>query len=371
MCKERKIGSETGRIVTETSRKRGRRLWGEADNEMSDELMAATCVADGDDMVMDAAAYERFTGDYSWGSPCDLSPPLSVRFVHKFDPGPSIAYGEGLWAHTLDNVMVLSDEIGFACNDRVGEMCELSAGTVKTGSGYGYEDYGLGGTDPYLVEEFLCTKVSTSTISIPVDCVQDVTSYMSLMNPNPCNWILTMRWWQEHPTVLPETISYVDWSYEEEGEGNLDFFGMSRDVYVNAIDTGSLMYTLFVPFETYQECLSSWYSTFSSHYPLALVAMPETLGMMWSFTMTHISYGLYPLCTNVVDGVIQPILPPDTTVDYDVYSCTSEEEFGCTDYCDEFSEPGCFSCCMNNGCTPCSRGSGGGYALGSGGGIYG
>jgi hypothetical protein len=342
-----------------------RRLTFGADDDYSKDVEDFGKYCEGDDETgykMSVFGFELYQSDFSFASPCDLAPPLSVRFVHKFDPAGSIAMWEGTWAHTVQNVMMVSDEIGLSCMDTIGDECSLSAGVLDTSEGESNSiwDLGLDGTNPYLIDSFLCTSTGTTPISVSVSCEQSVTSYMSMGVPDPCSWITTMKYWEPTVGTLPASLQYMDWAYAEKGEGMVEVMGVSRDIVVNKIFLEDLAYSLFMEFESYTECLASWFSTVKAHYPLALIAMPETLGLLFTFSFTHSSYGLYPLCTTTdKNGEIGSLIPEGSGVDYSTSSCDTSEEQECRMFCDDFSEPGCMSCCLQNGCSPCARGSGG------------
>jgi hypothetical protein len=253
--------------------------------------MSSNCVTN-----LSPAGFSSYVDDLGGlGTYCSAANPQSVRFFHKFDPVPSQAMWKGQFAHGVEHAMMLWDAPTASCTDITG--CAISAiSLTSTGED---SDYGLDGTDPNNIVDYLCDKWGVEPKAMYTSCYDEITSYMSVMNPWPCGEITFHRMSKEEFTTAElQTIS-------QDGVQEL----YHNDEMVGALDLVQLSETMFLAFEDYVDCVETWESTFATYVGFFIADVPVAAPiapLLFTFAWVHSTYPNYPLCTEVKsDGTIE------------------------------------------------------------------
>ena len=135
---------------------------------------------------------------------CGRAMVQSVGFMHKFDPFPSMPLvGHGQYGHSQEFHVMLMDKYVNNCDVTHG-LCSMASGTLDTLK-YDFtdlaneradfmeemyddvnDDFSVEVSNPYLLTQYLCTKVGTEPIAWGFKCNNNLAPYMSLLNPAPC-----------------------------------------------------------------------------------------------------------------------------------------------------------------------------------------
>jgi hypothetical protein len=298
---------------------------------MSTDVMGMYCTSEG---FLTASGMSFALGDRGVGAVCTEAPPLSVRFYHKFDPIPSIAVWGGQYAHSVQFPIMLADYSVDTCRGE--SSCVISSASIDSSADdVDYWSYRLRGTNPFLVTDYLCAEDSVQAAAMPTTCESGISSYATMANPWPCGQIPVMKYWQNHGNLLTPTFSFKNmvWEFED------------------------LKHTLMVVYEDYTDCVGDWYETFSTYWDRALIEMPYSLGMMFTFTYVHSTYGLYPLCITLDPETGTPVSQGNTggeTIDQP--TCTMAQIDACYDFCEAEAagDTSCVQCCVwSEECAPC------------------
>jgi len=154
-------------------------------------------------------------------------------------------------------------------------------------SGEDYNSLGLGGTNPELITDLLCTKWDIESVSMATSCNNEVTSYMSFLNPFPCGWILFFKYWQElSRDEITKKTKYITGS---EDRTAISLHGQLFDVF-------QLRDAYFKFWENIDTCISDWTATVKQGVAPSIMDSPLFAGLAFTFTWVHSLYGAYPLC---------------------------------------------------------------------------
>merc|ERR1719375_306640 len=197
--------------------------------------------------------------------------PGSMRFMHKFDPIPSIGFGFGRWSHMTEYAMVLFDMPG--CKS-VFPQC--SDGLVASTSPY---PIGAGNK----LEGYLCDMGVQASAKMFM-CAPEYYSYTNMMNPFPCVETILAQ------TYLYDSTSYAGWAP-------------------------------FIPFENVVECTTSYVATVEAYFltylasdiesvrnPLGNINSGEDALMLlgfyaaWGVFYVHQTYPNYAMCVSSGSG---------------------------------------------------------------------
>jgi hypothetical protein len=196
--------------------------------------------------------------------PCNSYSPGSVRFFHKFDPISSIGtISGGSFDHATEYAIMIWDEVTPVCTMDAADNCDIDVNTDST------INYGTYTIDPEDIKDYMCVAHTTKPMATVTGCIDKLSSYATMMNPWPCAGMITGAFMKYLP-------------------------------FLNDMTKATMGY-FFVAFEDYSGCVMDWYATVSSHYSAAVLDQPETYGVAFTFTWTHSSYGVYPLCLTTSD----------------------------------------------------------------------
>jgi hypothetical protein len=305
-----------------------RRLTADDDGTMGEETMGRYCTSEG---YLTGTGMSLYLGELAISSFCELAPPNSVRFYHKFDPIPSIMLWGGQYAHVASFGMMLGDYSIDTCASVTG--CLISS--AEKSDTADYWDYRLRGTNPFLITDYLCTEDSVQATSMYTSCESGLSSYMTMMQPMPCAQIPLMKYWQKHDNLLTPDFSFKNM----------------------VLDFADLKYSMLVIYEDYMDCVGDWYTTFSTYWDKAIIEMPWSGGLAFTFTYVHATYGLYPLCVDIDERSGMPLAQGNEGGEsVDQPDCTSTEIDACSDYCRDYGggDPSCITCCVwSEECMPC------------------
>jgi hypothetical protein len=268
------------------------------------------------------------------GNYCAEANQDSVRFFHIFDPVPSIGMWGGLYGHAVEHAMMLWDTPDSSCESNVG--CQISSGTLK--SGKVSSDYGFGGSDPFMIKDYLCDKWGVEPKSMHTDCYDFISSYNSILNPWPCGNIVAMRVWSEE--VEDSQVSKI-------GDAGTIDLGTDDGTHL-AIDFLDLSYNIFQKFQEYVDCVEAYEATLSSFIQMSIIDAPKFMGLMFTFTWVHSTYGMYPLCTGKdgSGGVTSVNVDSTDTAGMITNECSTSEIATCKTSCDTDSSGDCMWDCM-------------------------
>jgi hypothetical protein len=307
---------------------------------------------------------------------CYNAPKQSVRFVHKFDPIPSIMAWQANYQHGVAHAILLWDVYDYSCETTTSyNTCSISSASLD--SGEDYKSLGLKGTNPDLVKEWVCSKTKAIPVSLATTCDQELTSYQTLLNPFPCGFILAKTYLSQF-TVAELASGTID---ERDTQGditeciqdsNCAFGGklLTGDVEDTTIFVSGVQYDyltfidkFFKVLEDFDTCLSDWVVSIYTHFGVAVGAMPDLMGMIFTFSWIHSTYPMYPLCIEIdSSGDIENYIPAsiETAVVAEVEgksaksTCSATVELECYDFC-SFSgykyELDCYDSCLTN-CKP-------------------
>merc|ERR1711865_495569 len=137
-------------------------------------------------------------GDY-----CDRAMKQSVGFMHKFDPFPSmVLVGAGQYGHSQEFHVMLMDKYASNCDVTHG-YCSLSSSAldIRTNDFKELADArkGITGFDvevsnPYLLTQYLCTKIGTEPIAWGYKCAKEFAPYMSMINSSETTTMCINDW---------------------------------------------------------------------------------------------------------------------------------------------------------------------------------
>merc|ERR1711988_954058 len=209
--------------------------------------------------------------------------PNSIRFMHKFDPIPSIGFQMGEWSHGTQYGLLLFD-----LEECAGRSPRCSMGTVES-TGMVYEGVGT----PEALPDFLCSSGVMPSAKM-FQCNPEYYSYTNMFNPVPCLEVL-----------LAQVYLY--------------------DKFLGDASYPADSLPPFLPFEDYDLCAASYTATVSMYYELYLAADIAMFPAMetdfqdildtkyysdnelmiaigywavWSLIYVHMSYPNYPLCVD-------------------------------------------------------------------------
>jgi hypothetical protein len=269
--------------------------------------------------------YDSIANDFGTSMPCKLANPDSVRFFHKFDPVPSIGMWHGKFAHSVDHAVMVWDEYNTDCDNDV-VACEITADPAYVEYGSSVNDW----LDPKGIKQFTCDAHSVTPYAVATGCTDAYSSYYSLLNPWPCGQILT----RSYAATLPE--GEVQSAIDSATGFEANFFAI--DKYLG---------THFVAFEDYDACMEAWFAVIYSQYPTAMIDLPISLGLIFTFSYTHSSYGFYPLCLTTAGS---EVTAKDSVAEAGfslMSTCvTSAEESTCYSSSCPKDDPECITMCL-------------------------
>merc|ERR1711865_1100972 len=245
---------------------------------------------------------------------CGQAMKQSVGFMHKFDPVPSMLLGGGMFGHSQELHVMLMDKYVTNCDVTHG-LCKLSSGTLDTVN-YDFTDlaaerkdimgFDIEVSNPYLLTQYLCTKIGTEPIAWGFKCNNNLAPYMSLMNPAPCalielvaklsDFLAGGQVWHDLLDFEPHT-----------GDISMDkvtnaFFGEAGVVClwglfgkVTCYDLYSIDRSIFNSFETTNSCVNDYAATSEIYIEMSIADNWIMMGAIFSMTI-HSGYGFYPLC---------------------------------------------------------------------------
>jgi hypothetical protein len=88
-------------------------------------------------------------------------------------------------------------------------------------------------------------------------------------------------------------------------------------------DLEVLEHTLFTQWEEYNFCVQDWLATLDAAYSNAVVDLPLSMGIMFTFTYLHSAYGTYPLCVSRNSETNQVQSYP---LDFNMYATDATED---------------------------------------------
>ncbi|EGB04061.1 hypothetical protein AURANDRAFT_67476 [Aureococcus anophagefferens] len=230
-------------------------------------------------------------------TPCKYTNPNSVAFRHKFDPIPSIGMWGGHYVHQIAHGVILSEwkEPGQCSLGQSG--CGANTVIADTSNYLYYDDGSF--VDVKGIREFLCHAHSMKPMAVGYECVDKITSYMTMMNPFPCGQILIDGANDLQGTLESQMDSMANYALGLAGVRDVN----TNDVggTIETIAAGSANWleeasTLFYQFEHFENCQADWVNVMDAYYISAVVDMPTTAGVAFAFTYVHSTYGNYPLC---------------------------------------------------------------------------
>jgi hypothetical protein len=189
--------------------------------------------------------------------------------------------------------MMLYDMPSAGCS--VTSTCAVSSGVASD-----VEDYGLRGSNPLDIKDYLCDKWDVLPKAMYTSCYDKISSYMSLLNPWPCGQIIFHRMWQEEwETSQLQKIGdngVIEMYWGEEGK-------------VAVLDVVDLQTGLFQKFEEYTDCVAGYEATLGAYIQAAIIDQPVLSGIsfaLFGFSWVHSTYGNYPLCADMEsDGTVK------------------------------------------------------------------
>jgi hypothetical protein len=311
---------------------------------------------------------------------CANTPPQSVRFQHKFDPIPSMSFMNGIYKHGVENAIFLWEGYDASCTS-YDPSCSLSSKSLKSGV-TDYTKLGLKGTNPEMIEDWVCSKAAAVPLAYATKCEDQLTSYMTMMNPFPCGYITLKKYTASFTKgqILDGTVDHIDTvgdirdSIGGVGETPGPMIGAKwfggPTVMVNDIEYDVYMYleNYFKILEDFDTCVSDWVSTLYVHSPSATASSGELGLLLFTFTWVHSSYAMFPLCvTEDASGEVVDFIPPAmvSTIEAEFdeveikksTSCTASLEDDCEEFCYQIDgydfDPDCwFRCIENPDCKP-------------------
>jgi hypothetical protein len=233
---------------------------------------------------MDAQTFDEYV-DLRGGSlsyPCDSVSPEGVRFFHKFDPIPSIMMWLGQYEHEVANSFMVWDVATSNCAPTDGCTVMAAGDQAALIPRNGMD------VDANEIPWHLCDSFSVKAQSMSFPCWAQFTSYMSLLNPLPCGQAIVQN--------------FIE-SFDNEDLEPYD--ATINSAYINA---ANLQYSMFREFENFDYCVESWIGSVQAYLASGAVAEPKYMGLFFTFTWLHSTYGFYPLCVLNADGTMKSIV---------------------------------------------------------------
>jgi hypothetical protein len=318
---------------------------------------------------------------------CYSAAPQSVRFAHKFDPIPSIMFTGVMYQHQVENAILLWDVYDGSCASNYDASdCAISAKSLD--SGEDYKMLGLKGTNPEKIKEWVCSKTKATPISYATTCDQELTSYMTLLNPFPCGMVLAKTYSLSFTAsqLASGTVDQADTEgdfkecIEDSGgvrrklagciAGYKWLTGKATDstIWYDGVEYDVLTYydKYFKLIDDYDTCVSDWVTSIYAHLGAGIAENPDSYGLMFTFTWIHSTYSMYPLCIEIdTSGKVESFIPDalETAVEADMadkvtdFGCSASEEQACYNFCkmDGYMYSSeCYTDCLNNDCCPIS-----------------
>lgn len=212
--------------------------------------------------------------------------PGSMRFMHKFDPIPSMGFGFGHWSHMTEYAMVLFDMPGCKGKFKIPECAQPTASPM-TGN---------------RIDGYLCDMGVVASGKFFM-CAPEYYSYTNIFNPFPC-----------FETILAQTYLYDPTSYAG--------------------------WAPFIPFENVEECTTSYVATVQAYFftwlasdiesvrdPIGSIDSVEDALMVmafyaaWGLFYIHQTYPNYAMCVSSGSGygdytyMDGPVKPSENGVD--------------------------------------------------------
>jgi hypothetical protein len=216
--------------------------------------------------------------------------PGSIRFMHKFDPIPSMGFQYGQWSHGTQYGMLLYDMSG--CNS--GTPACANGMVESTGHPGLLHEAGPYAGQPEALPHYLCES-GVQPSGKMFQCNSEYYSYTNMFNPVPCVEVLIaqMYLYDKHmgdahypgdalsPFIPHEDFDYCSSSYTATVE-------MYYSVYL-AADIGSIP-----AMETdLQDIVDS-----NGNYDETELLMAVGYWAAWGLIYIHMAYPNYPLCTS-------------------------------------------------------------------------
>merc|ERR1712166_844373 len=247
---------------------------------------------------------------------CGRAMKQSVGFMHKFDAFASMPLvGQGQYGHSQEFHVMLMDKYVSNCDVTHG-FCSLSSSTLDTDN-FDFADlanerkdimgFDVEVSNPYLLTQYLCTKIGTEPIAWGFKCNNNLASYMSLLNPAPCALIELVSQLSDFlggGQLINDLLNFEPHS----GDISMDkvtnaFFGEEGVVClwgmfgkVTCYDIYSIDKSIFNSFESTTTCIQDWAATSEIYIEMSIADNWQFMGAMFTMTAIHSSYGFYPLC---------------------------------------------------------------------------
>lgn len=350
------------------------------DDSAIDVTVSGVTLCSGGDLT--AAGFDLWAAD-GISTFCFSAPKQSVRFVHKFDPVPSVLFTGLDYAHAVENTIFLWDVYDASCDSNYdASACAISSKSLD--SGEDVKKLGLKGTNPEKIKEWVCSKTKATPISYATTCEQEMTSYMTILNPFPCGFVLAKSYVTsftasqlaegtlDHEDTEQDLIDCMGTASASEAGCLVGYKYITGSADKDTVQFGDMEYDMqafykkfFVAIDDFDTCLSDWTTTVYAHMGAAVAADPASMGMTFTFSWVHSAYPMYPLCVDVsTTGEIVNVIPASMKTEIenemDKYeedlSCTYTQKTACKDFCKEL--PGyswwsdCYTECLANDCCP-------------------
>merc|ERR1711865_1152664 len=246
---------------------------------------------------------------------CGKAMKQSVGFMHKFDAFASMPLvGQGQYGHSQEFHVMLMDKYMSNCDVTHG-FCALTSGTLDTDN-YDFTDlanerkvimgFDVEVSNPYLLTQYLCTKLDTEPIAWGFKCNNNLASYMSLMNPAPCALIELVEQLSDFLAggqLINDLLNFEPHSGDVSidnvtetffgGEGLVCMWGMHGKV--SCYDIYSIDNSIFKSFESTTTCIEDWAASSEIYVEMSIADNWQYMGALFSMTI-HSAYGFYPLC---------------------------------------------------------------------------
>merc|ERR1711865_920323 len=249
-------------------------------------------------------------GDY-----CARAMKQSVGFMHKFDPFPAmITIGQGQYGHSQEFHVMMMDKYASNCDVSHG-YCSLSSSKLDISTNDFKElakareqitGFDVEVSNPYLLTQYLCTKIGTEPIAWGYKCAKEFAPYMSIMNPAPCALIELVKQLSDflgggqlindllnfEPSSGDISIDKVTSAFFGE-EGSVCMWGMNGKV--SCYNIYNIKSSMFNSFESTTMCINDWAATSEVYIEMSIADNWQFMGAIFTTTV-HSAYGFYPLC---------------------------------------------------------------------------
>jgi hypothetical protein len=180
----------------------------------------------------------------------------------------------------------------------------LTSATTKGGVNYATE---LGWeSNPYMAKEWLCTNLNVEASVWISACDNQYSSYMTMLNPDPCSQISLMRRYRDFMQgdsivndilgVDQEDVNKFTQAFMGGHRGFVSICSIDGEMNCEFISLYALQFALWEEIETIGLCYQDCVATMESYVTPAVVDLWYSFGFLFTFSMVHSTYGFYPLC---------------------------------------------------------------------------